>query len=669
MIRASKQRAPAPSLPPPLEARGAAAEAGTSTVVPIDLIDANSWNPRSFPKRPDSDDRELTASIARHGVLENLLVRPTAEGRYELIFGERRLRSAEAAGLTEVPTIIRAMDDHEARVLTVTENMQRKQLHFLQEADGVAALFEEHWTIDMVAAELGKPLSWVARRRRLLNLTKAWRQLAEGQEPSFAGWSAAHFEQIALLEAAAQDDLLEQESHKLARCATARELARLIGSMTRAVTAFPWKLGDADLDPVAGPCSSCPHRSSQHPGLFDDQPQDGEPTGGKGSRKKKGSPGSPADRCLSPLCAANKTRLFLDRKRADLAAKHSQVVLIQDGYLPERIPASVFDHQVTPAKKGTPGAVPALVANGPHLGQVRWVKLRQDLRPLPTPRAAEGPQRRSLAERQEQKWRQRKVHAIGLLKTALVEQPPPALMVSVRLAITFGTTQTHSSSSHGYDSALPQLGPGIDPAAERRRMLGGIPESASFLPDRADEEGWAPAPGLESEVGPGSEVEWSEPEPDLAPPVDVPLSDAGVRIVRGEDRENEIWRAFDALEGQDDACGEYLWARTLRVMLDRMTPNGDPRHVAAAWGEARRIASLVGLDAEDFLHRATVALPDPKSWAKELAQAEPTSLSDRPEHGEAPEEPPSDDASFPRALPKSRLSLTPRPLRASRLPR
>jgi hypothetical protein len=173
-------------------------------------------------------------------VQENLLVRPIATGRYQLVFGERRLRCAIAAGRTEVPAIVRALDDHQARVLTLTENLRRQRLHFLDEADAVAGLVEESWTLAEVAAELRKPLSWAARRHRLLHLTPAWRQLADRPAGWVVTWSAADFEEIAILAPDAQDDLLTRSRHRLERCATARELAQLVRSLTRPVAGFPW---------------------------------------------------------------------------------------------------------------------------------------------------------------------------------------------------------------------------------------------------------------------------------------------------------------------------------------------------------------------------------------------------------------------------------------------
>ena len=216
--------------------------AGCSVMLPVTAIDPNPWRPRFSPAASGrEDDLRLTASIAREGVRENLLVRPAGAGRYQLLVGDRRLRCAMAAGRAEVPAIVRALDDRQARVFTLGENLRRDRLHFLDEADAVAGLLAEHWTLAQVAAELGKPLAWVARRRRLLSLTPAWRRLAEERQGFTATWSAADFEQIAILEPAAQDDLLTTSRHRLERCTTARELVQLIRSLTHALGAFPWK--------------------------------------------------------------------------------------------------------------------------------------------------------------------------------------------------------------------------------------------------------------------------------------------------------------------------------------------------------------------------------------------------------------------------------------------
>jgi ParB/RepB/Spo0J family partition protein len=614
----------------------AAHDPGTSVLLPVADIDPNPWNPRRFPARPDAEDQSLIASISRLGVQENLLVRPLTDGRYQLVFGERRLRAATAAGCTYVPAVVRDLDDHESRVLTITENLHRKQLTFIDEADAVGGLVDEHWTLNDIAAELGRPLSWVARRRRLLNLAPAWRKLAETRLGWSSTWSAADFEQIAILQADAQTDLLTNHRHQLERCASSRELAQLIRSLARAVSGFPWNLDDADLHPKAGACSACPHRSIHHPGLFDDQPPGDDLRGPT-------SPPAAADRCLNPLCAREKAQLFVDRKVANLAAKHPRVYRLQDGWLPTDIPGALENWQVTEVKRGARGAAPAVVANGPGLGRVKWIKpLPERLSPSKSPTPSSQPGKTSLAVRRERKDRQRKIHAIALLKAALVDHAPPDLSTTLRLAIVFGTAHTNSSASYTYDPALPRLTATLDPASERRRMLGagpaGQPSGLLHLafpdpPAAAISSSARPINPAPSGGAPASAVPPAQP---AAPPSkDSPLcrdtqttaeSPATAAVCETAHHPpgpasghttSSLWHTFEALAGNDLACAELLWARMLPVLLDRITPNGDPRHVDLAWHEAVRTASLLHLDAQAFLDQATADLPDPKTWTSE----------------------------------------------------
>jgi ParB/RepB/Spo0J family partition protein len=643
--RQSKLRAADPPPSPRGAPPASAPEPETRTMVPIAAIDRNTWNTRPRnPKGTDPEDQSLTESIRQHGVLENLLVRPRPGGRFELIFGERRLRCAKAAGRLEVPTSIRELDDHEARVLTVTENLHRKQLHFFDEALGVAALFEEDLSAEKIAGKLNKPLSWVARRKRLLNLTPEWRELALSQNGWTARWRDQHFEQLAKLEPLAQADLLTRSRWELERCETVRDLARLIASRTRDLAGFPWPLDDADLDPTAGACSNCPFRSSRHPGLFDDQ--EAEPPAGatRKPRRRKAGADHP-DRCLNPLCADNKARLFVERKRAALAARHPNVVLLQSGHVDKPIPGTLRDHQVQLAKKGTPGAVPAVIASGSQMGEVRWVKPRAETRPTSARTQAPG-ERKPLAEREQQRWRQRKVKAIDLLKPALLEQPPPLLDTIVRLAVVFGTEQTYASSARTFDLSLPRVGPGTDAAQESRRMLARHARAAA---------------GASATDATG---------PDLPPELPDPMLQPQTAADPPQHQEGPCWHTFDALEGDSAASTTYLWARTLGVLLDRMTPNGDWRHVDTAWREAERTASIAGLKAQDFLDRATAALPDPKSWTKERQAA--SAAAPAPAAAAAADAPPApvkitDRTS--RRTPKLRPVAAPRHRVASRLPR
>ena len=119
--------------------RGSASEASTQAV-PIDRVRRNPHQPRV-----DFDDEqlaELTASVVTHGVLQPIVVRGSADGGYELIAGERRLRAARAAGLTEIPAVVRESSSNELLELALVENVQRADLNPIEEATAYRELIE-----------------------------------------------------------------------------------------------------------------------------------------------------------------------------------------------------------------------------------------------------------------------------------------------------------------------------------------------------------------------------------------------------------------------------------------------------------------------------------------------------------------------------------------------
>ena len=112
--------------------------------------------------------KELSESILRHGILQPLSVR-RCEGGYELICGERRLRAAQMAGLTDVPCILMQMDDRESGMTAMVENLQRQDLDFVEEAQGISRLMGQFgMSQEQTARLLGKSQSAVANKLRLL---------------------------------------------------------------------------------------------------------------------------------------------------------------------------------------------------------------------------------------------------------------------------------------------------------------------------------------------------------------------------------------------------------------------------------------------------------------------------------------------------------------------
>lgn len=128
---------------------------------------------RDQPRKIFDEDAlaELADSIAKHGVIQPLLVRPMPDGSYQLVAGERRWRASRMAGLTEVPVVIKELSDEEAMALALIENLQREDLNAIEEAQGIKALMDTlSLTQDEAAERVGKSRPAVANALRLLKL-------------------------------------------------------------------------------------------------------------------------------------------------------------------------------------------------------------------------------------------------------------------------------------------------------------------------------------------------------------------------------------------------------------------------------------------------------------------------------------------------------------------
>ena len=110
----------------------------------VTSIQPNPWQPRQTFQQAELE--ELAQSIAENGILQPLTVRHIA-GKWQLIAGERRLRAAQMAGLKQVPCVELMVDDEKAAVLALLENLQRQDLNFFEEAEAIAQLMEEHFSI------------------------------------------------------------------------------------------------------------------------------------------------------------------------------------------------------------------------------------------------------------------------------------------------------------------------------------------------------------------------------------------------------------------------------------------------------------------------------------------------------------------------------------------
>ena len=205
----------------------ARADDGGAVELNINELEPN----RGQPRKEFSEEamRELADSIAQHGVLQPLLVRPLLSGGYQIVAGERRWRASRMAGLATVPALIRELTDSEVMQIALIENLQREDLKPLEEAQGYQALMEEFgFTQDEISKSVGKSRPAVTNALRLLNLPEAVRSmLARGDLSAGHARTLLSFKDEAAMLAAAKrvvaEGLSVRELEKMAKKANAEK--------------------------------------------------------------------------------------------------------------------------------------------------------------------------------------------------------------------------------------------------------------------------------------------------------------------------------------------------------------------------------------------------------------------------------------------------------------
>jgi len=205
-------------------------ELSTSTL-PINEIIPNKEQPRKT--FDEAALNELADSIAQHGVLQPLLVRPLTTGGYQLVAGERRWRASRIAGLKEVPVIVKELTDTEAMQLAIIENLQREDLNPIEEAEGLQALIDKcGFNQEEVAASVGKSRPAITNSLRLLRLPEEVRDMTRN-----GVISAGHARALLALDSPAL--MLEIADQIVSRKLTVRDVEKLASkpAKTRAKTA------------------------------------------------------------------------------------------------------------------------------------------------------------------------------------------------------------------------------------------------------------------------------------------------------------------------------------------------------------------------------------------------------------------------------------------------
>ncbi len=189
-------------------------------------VNLNDIEPNREQPRKDFDEEalsELAESIAEHGLIQPIVVKPETNGRYSIIAGERRWRACRIAGVYEVPVVIKEVEAQELMELALIENLQREDLNAVEEALGYRSLIDSFGlTQEQVAKRMGKSRTAVTNALRLLNLTDE-----ELQALRLGAISAGHARALLSVE----DEALRKQMLDLAtNGASVRELEKLAAS-------------------------------------------------------------------------------------------------------------------------------------------------------------------------------------------------------------------------------------------------------------------------------------------------------------------------------------------------------------------------------------------------------------------------------------------------------
>ena len=200
----------------------------TSAAQPV-ILNLMEIEPNKDQARKKFDDEalsELADSIAQHGVLQPLLVRPIIGGGYQLVAGERRWRASRIAGLTQVPAIIKELSDTDAAVISLIENLQREDLNPVEEAFGFASLIKDfNLTQEEAAQRVGKSRPAVANALRLLKLPESVLDLVRENK-----LSAGHAKALASLN---DENLIVSTAQTvIEKGLSVRETEKLVKSLT-----------------------------------------------------------------------------------------------------------------------------------------------------------------------------------------------------------------------------------------------------------------------------------------------------------------------------------------------------------------------------------------------------------------------------------------------------
>jgi ParB family chromosome partitioning protein len=382
--------------------------------LPLSILTESKTNPRRFFE--DSALKELAASIRSQGVLSPLLVRPLTERSFEIVAGARRYRAAQLAEAETVPVRIVNLTDAEALEAQLIENLQRRDVHPLEEAQGFRALLnldEPKYSIEQISAKTGKSAAYCAQRLKLTELTSAVTEafakdeIGVGHALLLAKLQPAEQEQA--LSACFREDWNGGQGKAKRILLPVRHLHQWIEqNILLILKDAPFSKTDPNVNPAAGACIDCPKRTGGNALLFADIAEDA---------------------CTDPACYQSK----LDGFVAQTIAAKPKLVQISSAYGPATTSTNVSavlprnkyieikpqdpnakKHRDWPEYQTCKSMTEAIVTEGTEKGEVRKICADPEcLVHRPKKQRPAGDQRIK-AEQEKQRREEAIANAVGL---------------------------------------------------------------------------------------------------------------------------------------------------------------------------------------------------------------------------------------------------------------
>lgn len=328
-----------------------------SAIIDLKLIETWEGNPRKHYDPKGLED--LAKSIGEHGVIEPIIVRPIDKGkRFSIVAGERRYRASVLGAKKDIPCIIRELTDKQALEIAVIENLQRVDVHPLDEAEGFKSLVAQGYDTPGLALKFGMSESYILKRLKILELIPEIRKMFYKDLIMYV-----HAIVIARLTKPQQKEVLKwlerenlEEDGPPNIGALKDHVAR---NLFRVLDKAPFDIKDDKLVKKCGSCLNCPKRSGSNNLLFDDM-QGGE------------------DTCMDHICYHAKTEAALDLGYKE--AKEKGIPVISERYsidsdVKKRFPGILTSDQWS-GSSAKEGGVRAFIVNGWSPGTYRYIKIK-----------------------------------------------------------------------------------------------------------------------------------------------------------------------------------------------------------------------------------------------------------------------------------------------------